>query len=610
MWCFFFFLKVWRFLSVLQTLHPFREFQDYNCNSILEVIIIIILIQLIFWHYFHVDFVPIICKLFSIFAFCLFVDLFWFFWVALVPFTQRANDSKPKEDLNCEVCTTARSGHRNAHILQDGYSYLARTSPTKSKDAQETASRLRKIPASFPKATKSLHRHVDEVYQRSCQDQQRTHDTITPHRSETVNKEWWDSAMMLLLLAEHPRQTGPRQDSTRVNIWCAIWRTSDPARSPSQAQGPAFPKMSVSLVTRCWMKYSWAVSYVRARGMGTWLGYRGLRRRANSLPKSSSKESHTKQTHMKKLFHFHVRTELSKCSIAFALTVAKHPLGETVLQDEERRGKRRKNHSKRKTETTSGACVETSSHEVHRSTLFVPKEETFLSQTRYVDLMRQTRTSNDNALKQTLNDCWNAEWGGCTLWEWISRRSPQLEQNSKKHRGFMNAVCSHGTMLGETWSFFDQQPNPNSQRLLMKLLLLVKMKLSLVHDKHNSRKVCWWSSASCRVGGGSARNQSTGLWSGVGPAPGRRWGDAFWCLFCFESSVETIRLSLLWRHLFQHHLSFSHRRSCTGDAFFLEWSHVAFVSKHKKKKQQLGTRRTIEKTYGPHRRTRTCVWVP
>ena len=158
---------------------------------------------------------------------------------------------------------------------------------------------------------------------------------------------------------------------------------------------------------------------LRAReedGHVTWLSRTARTRKPCLLPKSTSKDSHTKQTHMKKLFHFHVRTELSKCSIAFVLTVAKHPLGETALQDEERRGKRRKIYSsKRKTENTSGACVETSSHEVHRSTLFVPKEETFLIRMRYVDVMMQTRTSNDNASRQTLNDCWDAAWGGCTL---------------------------------------------------------------------------------------------------------------------------------------------------------------------------------------------------
>ena len=157
---------------------------------------------------------------------------------------------------------------------------------------------------------------------------------------------------------------------------------------------------------------------LRAReedGHVTWSSRTAKTRKPCLVPKSTSKDSHTKQTHMKKLFHFHVRTELSKCSIAFAWR--KHPLGETVLQDEERRGKRRKNHSsKRKTETTSGACVETSPHEVHRSTLFVPKEKkTVLIHMGYVDLMRQTRTSNDNASKQTLNFCWNAEWRGCTL---------------------------------------------------------------------------------------------------------------------------------------------------------------------------------------------------
>ena len=41
--------------------------------------------------------------------------------------------------------------------------------------------------------------------------------------------------------------------------------------------------------------------------------------------------------------------------------------------------------------------------------LYVMKDETFLIPMKYVDVVRQTRTSMNNASEHTLNDYWNEE---------------------------------------------------------------------------------------------------------------------------------------------------------------------------------------------------------
>ena len=48
-------------------------------------------------------------------------------------------------------------------------------------------------------------------------------------------------------------------------------------------------------------------------------------------------------------------------------------------------------------------------HEVHRSTLYLSTEETVPILINYVDVMRQMRTSVDNASEHTFNDYWNEE---------------------------------------------------------------------------------------------------------------------------------------------------------------------------------------------------------
>ena len=52
---------------------------------------------------------------------------------------------------------------------------------------------------------------------------------------------------------------------------------------------------------------------------------------------------------------------------------------------------------------------DTSFDEVHRSTSYVPSEETFPLQLKYVDMIWQTRTGIDHVSERTVNDYWHEE---------------------------------------------------------------------------------------------------------------------------------------------------------------------------------------------------------
>ena len=107
---------------------------------------------------------------------------------------------------------------------------------------------------------------------------------------------------------------------------------------------------------------------------------------------------------------------------------------------------------KTKSEGENGNCLWSMRGDfISRSTsinVVRPKRTNILHSYECVDLMRQTRTSNDNASRQTLNDCWDAEWG-VALSENGFQGDLRSSSKTRKHRGSMNAVCSHGTMLGE-----------------------------------------------------------------------------------------------------------------------------------------------------------------
>ena len=66
----------------------------------------------------------------------------------------------------------------------------------------------------------------------------------------------------------------------------------------------------------------------------------------------------------------------------------------------------------------SGAFIHRK-HEKHRSKLYIPNEETFLIPLKYVDVMRQTRTSKDNASEHTLNGYWHEGSDLALSEEWI-----------------------------------------------------------------------------------------------------------------------------------------------------------------------------------------------
>ena len=65
-------------------------------------------------------------------------------------------------------------------------------------------------------------------------------------------------------------------------------------------------------------------------------------------------------------------------------------------------------------------------HEVHRSLLYVPYETTLPSPMKYVHVMRQTKTSIDNASEHTPNDSWIAESEVLLSEEWTDTKRFQI----------------------------------------------------------------------------------------------------------------------------------------------------------------------------------------
>ena len=117
------------------------------------------------------------------------------------------------------------------------------------------------------------------------------------------------------------------------------------------------------------------------------------------------------KSHKKECSLCHVATDLSNSSIFIDLTVAEGPPRETSSK-----------MGQASLEEDNGTYVRSISvdvidrcHEVHRSELYVQNEETFPIPIKYVDVMRQTRTSIDNASEHTLNEYWNEENGRHSL---------------------------------------------------------------------------------------------------------------------------------------------------------------------------------------------------
>ena len=80
--------------------------------------------------------------------------------------------------------TDSRNVHRKALIVHDGYSYWLQSCPSDSKDAHERAACLRRFLPPFQKPRRFFTGNAKE-FLKACQDRHWTHDTNTPHRSET-----------------------------------------------------------------------------------------------------------------------------------------------------------------------------------------------------------------------------------------------------------------------------------------------------------------------------------------------------------------------------------------------------------------------------------------
>ena len=92
-------------------------------------------------------------------------------------------------------------------------------------------------------------------------------------------------------------------------------------------------------------------------------------------PTFTSNGSTTKKLHKKEPSCPHVHTKLSNSSIFLHLHAAKCPLEETLEQDEKEEEDTLFEEADGKVFWSGGSIWRR--HEVHRSTLYVPKEETF-----------------------------------------------------------------------------------------------------------------------------------------------------------------------------------------------------------------------------------------
>ena len=77
----------------------------------------------------------------------------------------------------------SRNDHQHAVIVQDGYSHLLQSNPTKSTTAQETASCSRRLLPPFQKPARVSTDNSKEFI-KACQDLQWTHDTNATYRWE------------------------------------------------------------------------------------------------------------------------------------------------------------------------------------------------------------------------------------------------------------------------------------------------------------------------------------------------------------------------------------------------------------------------------------------
>ena len=157
----------------------------------------------------------------------------------------------------------------------------------KSKDAQETASCLRRFLLSFQKPGRF---HTDNSKESigACQDLQWTHVKNAPHRSDANKQDhrkscskWsprWVVAPrdgMFELRAERARQDGRWQDSIRQKMWCNISPTFDPVRSQSQLQTHLLKRRVATASTRLKMLPGVFMGYVLRAG-GGWSGDLGI----------------------------------------------------------------------------------------------------------------------------------------------------------------------------------------------------------------------------------------------------------------------------------------------------------------------------------------------
>ena len=146
----------------------------------------------------------------------------------------------------------------------------------------------------------------------------------------------------------------------------------------------------------------------------------------------SESEVHVKRF-QKESCRFHVPPDLSNSSIFLNSHAAKCPPGENSEEHEKEEEDTLLHRENGKDFWSMSGYFMYPYHEVHRTELNIPDETTVSILLKYVDVMRQTRTSIESVSKQSLNEYWNdekevllsEEWIGTTRFQMLRTKLPK-----------------------------------------------------------------------------------------------------------------------------------------------------------------------------------------